>query len=107
MTQNATNIRDIYNQGIQEVTKIIQQGDEQQQEAALQTLDDLTAMMLAHEIGTVQGRTALLTGLITELTQITESIEDHPPYQNALESVTAIVDQARATLSIEKKDLLR
>lgn len=106
MATNANAIRDLYNEGIMEVTKIVQQGDEAQQEVALKTLDDLTAMMLAHTIETVQGRTALLTGLISELTQITDSIKVNPPYAEALDSVTAIIDKVRVGLAKEKKTLL-
>ena len=106
MAEAATSIRDLYNDGLQEVVKIIQQGDPAQQETALQTLDDLTAMMLAHEIATVQGRTALLTGLIAELTQVIDGIQTHPPYLDALKSVTTIVDAARERLKTEKKNLL-
>lgn len=106
MATNANSIRDLYNEGIMEVTKIVQQGDEAQQEEALKTLDDLTAMMLAHTIETVQGRTALLTGLISELTQITDSIKVRPPYVGALDSVTTIIDKVRVSLAKEKKTLL-
>lgn len=107
MATNANAIRDLYNEGIREVTKIVQQGDEAQQAEALKTLDDLTAMMLAHTIETVQGRTALLTGLISELTQITDAIEVDPPYAGALDTVAAIVDKVRVRLAQEKKTLLR
>ena len=77
-----------------------------QRSAALQTLDDLTAMMLAHTLDTVQGKTALLTGLIAELTQVINAIQVAPPYAQAVETVVAIVDKARVRLTAEKKNLL-
>jgi len=99
-------IQQLYTEGMQEVSKIISHGSAAQREVALQTLDDLTAMMLAHTIETVQGRTALLTGLIAELTQVIEAVNVQPPYMGAVKAVTKIVDSARSRLAAEKKKLL-
>lgn len=99
-------IQDLYTSGIQEVNKIIANGDSGQRDVAMQTLDDLTAMMLAHTLETVQGRTALLTGLIAELTQVIDSIKTKPPYVRAMDAVAGIIDGARTRLTQEKKNLL-
>lgn len=99
-------IQGLYTAGIQEVNHIIASGNKSQRNTALQTLDDLTAMMLAHTLETVQGRTALLTGLISELTQIIEAIQTAPPFLEAIDAVTGIIQGARARLAVEKKNLL-
>jgi uncharacterized protein (DUF885 family) len=99
-------IQEIYSEGMSEVNKIIAQGDAAQREVAEQTLDDLTAMMLAFTLNTVQERTALLTGLINELRQVIEAVETDPPYANAVKGLTRVIDIARTRLTKEKKDLL-
>lgn len=99
-------IPDLYSEGMREVNRIIAQGDADQRKVALQTLDDLTAMMLAHTLETVQGRTALLTGLIAELTQVIDSVKVKPPYADAINGLTSVLDGARKRLTQEKKTLL-
>ncbi len=108
MPADAKAIRDRYNEGIQQVCRIITSGNagQEQRDTALQTLDDLTAMMLAHTVESVQGRTALLTGLISELTQVIEGIQADPPYEGALDQLTALVDAVRTQLDAEKRNLL-
>jgi len=60
---NGTNwqrsIRRLYTEGMQEVSRIIgeRESDTDWRGVALRTLDDLIAMMLAHTLETVQGRT--------------------------------------------------
>ena len=99
MAENGKNVEVVYNEGIREVTKIIQQGDESQQDEAFKTLDRLTAMMLAGTLKTVKGRTELLNGLIKELTQVIESIQQDPPYAGALDSITGVIEKAQLRLS--------
>ena len=99
-------IQSLYAAGIVEVNKVIADGDSAQRKLALTTLDDLTAMMLAHTLESVQGRTALLTGLITELTEVIEAVEVKPPFAGAVATLTGLVDSARTRLAAEKKKLL-
>jgi hypothetical protein len=63
-------------------------------------------MMLAHTIETVQGRTALLTGLIVELTAVIARIEEKPQFASVVSNLAGIVDQANALLAVEKQDLV-
>jgi hypothetical protein len=104
----AQGIRDTYSAGLQQVGAVLGsiKATRADREAAQQTLDDLTAMMLAHTIETVQGRTALLTGLIVELTAVIARIEERPPFLSIANNLTQIVSQASALLELEKKDLV-
>lgn len=99
-------ISEIYSAGVAEVSRVIAEGNADQRDVAQQTLDDLTAMMLAHTLDTVQGRTALLTGLIAELSQVIDAVKTKPPYDKAVKSLTKVIDAARTRLAAEKKDLL-
>jgi hypothetical protein len=99
-------IPDLYTKGITEVNKVLAQGTQEQADVAQQTLDDLTAMMLAHTLDTVQGATALLTGLITELNQVLAMVKTNPPYLDAVKSINAILEAANTRLKAEKKNLL-
>ena len=100
------NIKDIYRAGLDEVAQIIAKGNLEQIEVAEQTLDDLTAMMLAYTLESVQERTALLNGLIAELEQVIDAVETTPPYANAVKNLTKIIDIARTRVTKEKAKLL-
>ncbi len=104
----AQGIRDTYSAGLQQVGAVLGsiKATRADREAAQQTLDDLTAMMLAHTIETVQGRTALLTGLIVELTAVIARIEEKPQFASVVSNLAAIVEQANALLAVEKQDLV-
>jgi hypothetical protein len=107
MPSNAESIRDLYNTGLSKVNEVVRTGAESEVDVALQTLDDLTAMMLAFEISSVRGRTALLSGLIVELTQVVEGIKEDSPASGALTDLAALIDKARERLVEEKKALLQ
>lgn len=106
MPSTAKPIPEIYSAGMAEVNRIVAEGNAEQREIALKTLDDLTSMMLAYTLETVQGRTALLTGLIAELGEVIDAVKTDPPYANALKNMTKVVDAARTRLEKEKKNLL-
>ena len=99
-------ILDIYNEGMDEVNRIIGEGTPAQRKVAKQTLRDLTSLMFAYTLEDVQGRTALLNGLIAEMSQVIDSVQVDPPYDNAVKGLTKVIDSARTRLAKEKKTLL-
>jgi len=108
MADTAKDIRDVYRQGMHEIQKILGSvnSTQAQIDTASASLDDLTAMMLKQTIDTVQGRTALLSGLIVELNQVIESVKVKPPSADVIGNLTAVLDKAQGLFSEEKKDLL-
>ncbi len=101
-------VKDIYDAGLEEVQRILFSLDSTpaQTKAARQTLKDLTAMSLAYTLKTVEGRTAILAGLIVELSQITEKVKVKPPYLDAMKNLTSLAGTAQKLLTKEKKDLV-
>jgi prefoldin subunit 5 len=101
-------IRQLYERGIRQVTRVLGSvnSTDAEIETAEQTLKDLTTSMLAHEIESVQGRTALLSGLIVELTTVVDSIQTNSPLAEVVSEVNDILDVARTALTEEKKGLL-
>jgi hypothetical protein len=91
---------------MREVNKVLYSGNEAQQKVAMQTLHDLTTMMMAHNAVSAEGRTALLTGLIAELTQVVESVRVSAPYANAIGGLTTIIDGTRKRLEGELETLI-
>ena len=92
--------------GMDEVNRIIGEGTPAQRKVAKQTLRDLTSLMFAYTLEDVQGRTALLNGLIAEMSQVIDSVQVDPPYDNAVKGLTKVIDSARTRLAKEKKTLL-
>jgi hypothetical protein len=101
-------VKAIYDEGMAEVMKIVGsiRSTPAQKKVALETSKDLTTMLLAHTVASIEGRTALLTGLIVELTQVTESIKVKPPYAGALTGFGKIIGKASKLFDSEKKKLL-
>ena len=108
MPDQNKSVKDIYDAGLEEVQRILFSLDSTpaQTKAARQTLKDLTAMSLANTLKTVEGRTAILAGLIVELSQITEKVKVNPPYLGAMKKLTSLTKTAQNLFTKEKKNLV-
>lgn len=98
-----------YDAGIEGVQDVLFNVDSTapQRKVAKQTLRDMTTLLLAHTIQTVEGRTALLAGLIVELTQVIASIQTTPPLLALAKRLTGIVGKSTTLLTEHKKGLLK
>ncbi len=101
-------LKAVYDEGMAEVMKVVGsiKSTAAQKKVALQTSKDLTAMLLAHTLASIEARTALLSGLIVELNQVTDSIKVKPPYAGALTSFGKIIGKATTLFNTEKKKLM-
>ena len=101
-------VKAVYDEGMAEVMKVVGsiKATPAQKKVALQTSKDLTAMLLAHTLASIEARTALLSGLIVELNQVTDSIKVKPPYAGAWTSFGKIIGKATTLFNTEKKKLL-
>ena len=101
-------IKDVYDAGIAEVFKVVGSLDATpaQRKVAKQTAKDLSSMLVTHTLQTIEGRTALLAGLIVELNQVIQAVEPSPPYQNAVEGFSKILTKAQSLFTQEKKDMI-
>lgn len=91
-------IKRLYDEGMREVFKVVGSFDSTPEQLAVadQTAEDLTTMLVKHTLASIDGRTALLAGLIVELNQVINAIETKPPYLGALEAFTGIAGRAEA-----------
>ena len=105
---SALAIRNAYQKGIQAVSKVLGsiEATSDEKDQAEETLGDLTTAMLAQDIATVQGRTALLAGLIVDLNAVIDRIQIRPPLLPVLTELKGVVDTAKSLLSEEKKNLI-
>lgn len=78
-----------------------------QRATAKQALDDLTSSMLAHNLKTIEGRTALLSALIVELQEVTNSIQVDSPIAGIATALTGLIDQANTLYRAEKDNLAK
>ena len=108
MSENKKSIKQIYDEGMAEVFKIVGSFDatDEQIETAEQTAQDLSSLLIANTLDSINGRTALLSGLIVELDEVIKSIETEPPYKDALTNLTTILTKAKDLFSTEKQDLI-
>lgn len=108
MADNKQAIKATYDSGMAEVFKIVGSLDAtpEQRLAARQTARDLSSMLVAHTLQTIEGRTALLAGLIVELNEVIASIDASPPFTGALDSLTVLLNQAQVLFKEEKQALI-
>ena len=97
MAQDANSIKQLYDEGMAEVFSIVGSMDStaKQRKVARETAKELTAMLVENTLETINGRTALLTGLIKELNRVIAAVETAPPYADALENFTKITARAQ------------
>jgi len=108
MAEDGKAIKELYDEGMLEVQRVLFSLDSTaaQRKVAKQSLRDLTTLLLAQTIKTVEGRTALLTGLIVELVQVIEKVQLKPPFQDALDKLNGVLGKAHKTLAEQKKKLI-
>ena len=106
-TSAAKSIKQLYDEGMSEVFRVVGsiESTPEQRRVAKETAEDLTSMLVKHTLGSIDGRTALLAGLIVELNQVISAVETEPPYLEALENFTTIVGKAQKLFYQEKKTL--
>ena len=104
----AQQIKAQYDAGIEGVQSVLFSIDStpQQRKVAKQSLRDLTTLLLAHTIQSIEGRTALLAGLIVELNQVIASIQTKPRLLNFANRLTGIVSRSTTLLAEHKKKLI-
>lgn len=108
MTTNQKSIKQVYDEGMAEVFKIIGsfEATREQRETAKQTAKDLSSALVAHTLDSINGRTALLSGLIVELNKVIDSVQTQPPYEGALGNLTIILTKAKELFGNEKQNLV-
>ncbi len=101
-------IKQVYDEGMAEVFKVVGSLDAtpEQRAVAQQTARDLSSMLVAHTLQSIEGRTALLSGLIVELNQVIDSIQTKPPYADAMTGFTGILTKAKKLFDGEKSNLV-
>jgi len=101
-------IKEQYDAGIKGVQGILFSLDStpDQQKLAEQTLKNLTTLLLDQTIKTIEGRTALLKGLIDNLNQVIASIRVTPPLLALAQRLTGIVNKSTTLLQNVKTDFL-
>jgi hypothetical protein len=101
-------IKQVYDEGMAEVYKIVGSlsATPEQRQAAIETAEDLSSMLIAHTLDTIAGRTALLSGLIVELKQVIDSVNINPPYLDAVKNLANIITKAGELFADEKKNLV-
>ena len=107
MSNSEKSIKQVYDEGMAEVFRIVGSlaSTPEQIETAEQTAKDLSSMLIVHTLDSINGRTALLTGLIVELNQVIDAVQTKPPYEDALSNLTGVLTSAQKLFAEEKKGL--
>ena len=105
MATNATKVTQSYLKAVAELERIIETAEtEEQIDTAQKSLNDLTVMLGTFSVQQIEGRTALLNGLIVELGEVIGAVQSNP-IGNSLDTLTNILGTAKELLKEEKKNL--
>jgi len=77
--------------------------DREARRKAFEAYEDVLLLIGRHAVGSFEGRTALLTGLIAELTEFNKTIQVANPIAAHVDNLTAIADKAMGLFKDEKK----
>lgn len=107
-TDSRASIKQAYDEGMAAVFLVVGSLDstKAQKKVARQTAADLTAMLVANTLETIEGRTAILAGLIVELNEVIAAVQATPSLQGPLEQLTRVLDKAHGLYAKEKKLLV-
>lgn len=107
-TDSKKSIKRVYDEGMVEIFRIVGSLDATptQRKVAKQVAKDLSSMLVTHTLQSIEGRTALLSGLIVELNQVIDAVKTKPPYQDALGQLTGVLTTAQQLFKEEKKSLV-
>jgi ABC-type transporter Mla subunit MlaD len=99
-------VNEVFNESVAELQRTLgsTEATAAQRRTAKETLRDIWLLHGTHAIQEVHGRTALLTGLISELEELIARIEQKP-FGDALDKLTGIVTTAKKLYDEEKKHL--
>lgn len=94
-----------YLQGIAAVQAVLSDpaATRAQKNTARQSLDDLTIMLGRFSTANIEGRSALLLGLIHELREVTDRIEPESPIAGVLDRLTEIAGTAGQLLQLVRQ----
>ena len=108
MTGKSKEIKKAYDDTLAKLQLVLFSPDSSKAEikVAKQSLNDLTAAMLAQNLKTIEGRTALLSALIVELQEVTASIKVNSKIAAVAGDLTGLLNQAKEIFKEEKKDLV-
>lgn len=76
-----------------------------QRKMAREALNDLLLQHATHVIQEIEGRTAMLTGLIAELEGVVREIEGKPKLADALKAINGTIAKARDLFDKAKDEL--
>lgn len=105
MSKNS--IQKTYKASCKNIQKILfsQVASKKEKKLAVRALNDLTTARIAHNIKTIEGRTALLSSLIVELQETIDAIHTKSQVANVAKKLTQVVNQAKKLFKAEKKSL--
>ena len=101
-------VKKLYDDGMAEVFRIVGSFDStaKQISVAKATVKDLTSMLVANTLESIEGRTALLAGLIVELNQVINSVQTKPPFADTVGNLTSVLTRAEKLFKSEKGKLV-
>lgn len=108
MSETAKAIKKSYDQALAELQGILlsQTATKAEKAAAKASLNDLTATMLAQNVKTIEGRTALLSALIVELQETIDSIKVDSRIAAVADKLTGVVAKAKDLFKKENGNLV-
>lgn len=79
--------------------------DPKDQRAAFESYNDIMLLIGRHAVNSYEGRTAMLTGLIAEISEFRKTIQVENPIREQVDNLAGIADKAVDLFKKEKKNV--
>jgi len=103
ITDRATQITELATQAAGHLQAMMAAADEQDKRAAFEAYRDVLRLIGRLNIENFDGRTALLAGLVAELTEVTRAVKVKNPVTAQLNSLAGITGRALDLMKAEKR----
>lgn len=106
MSENLDAIINLADQALAELDKMTKdpRATDKDKRTAFEHYEDIELLIAQHAIDDYKSRTALLTGLIAELTQVTKDIQVANPIVDRLTEIANVAEKAGELFAMEKKE---
>jgi len=102
ITDRSTQITELATQAAAQLQAMMSAADPKDRKAAFESYRDVLRLIGRLNIESYDGRTALLTGLVAELAEVTRSVKVKNPVTQQLNSLAGITERALDLMKAEK-----
>ena len=104
ITDRSTQITELATQAAAQLQAMMSAADDRDKKAAFESYRDVLRLIGRLSIESYEGRTAILAGLVAELTEVTRAVKVKNPIAEHLDTLAGITERALDLMKAEKRE---